>query len=75
MSETLLTTTAAASHAGCDPSHIRRLAGEGKLPGAVHTNPANPPRGEWLIPYGVAEALRKEMAERPHRRGRPKREG
>lgn len=35
------------------------------LPGAYHTNPGNPRRGEWRIPRAVAEAYR------PRRVGRP----
>jgi len=31
-----------------------------RLPGAYHTNPTNPARGEWLIPLKAAERFQKD---------------
>lgn len=52
----MLTSTQAAAALGVSRSRIHQLCGEERLPGAVHTNAANPRRGEWLIPVAAVEA-------------------
>lgn len=65
----LLTPLQAARETGLDPSWLQRLCRNGRLPGAVHSNPDNPRRGEWRFPRASLTAY---LATR-RKRGRPKR--
>jgi hypothetical protein len=65
-----LTTQEAAAALGLSGPQVRRLAGAGRLPGAVHTNPSSPRRGEWLIP-ATAIGDYQASVERTGRPGRP----
>lgn len=68
----LLTTSEAANRLGLDPSQVRRLCASGAFPGAVHTNPANPARGEWQIPE--AEVLAYQRGTPGWPKGKPRKE-
>jgi hypothetical protein len=39
-----------AAKTGAAINSIQIACREGRIPGAYHTNPENPRRGEWLIP-------------------------
>lgn len=56
----MLTVAQAAERLGLSLPQTRLLARTGRLPGAVHTSPENPRRGEWRIPESALAAYRNE---------------